>query len=87
MFRLRSYWQGEIPIKRRVLSLPTVVSLAVGVAFPTFLVARFDVDLGAGGGRPLDWADIIKASTKGLGAVYSRCRCLAFGGSWAGHPK
>ena len=38
---------GAVNIKGRVLSLPTLVSLAVAGAFLTFLVTRFDVDLAA----------------------------------------
>ncbi|PKB83525.1 MAG: hypothetical protein BZY88_01895 [SAR202 cluster bacterium Io17-Chloro-G9] len=36
---------GAVNIKRRVFSLPTLVSLAVAGAFLAFLVTRFDVDL------------------------------------------
>ena len=38
---------GAVNIKRRVFSLPTLVSLAVAGAFLAFLVTRFDVDLAA----------------------------------------
>ena len=38
---------GAVNIKRRVFSLPTLVSLAVAGTFLTFLVMRFDVDLAA----------------------------------------
>ena len=38
---------GAVNIKRRVFSLPTLVSIAVAGAFLAFLVTRFDVDLAA----------------------------------------
>ena len=38
---------GAVNIKRRVFSLPTLVSLAVAGVFLTLLVTRFDVDLAA----------------------------------------
>ena len=38
---------GAVSIKRRVFSLPTLVSLAVAGAFLAFVVTRFDVDLAA----------------------------------------
>ena len=51
----RSHPCGAVNIKRRVFSLPTLVSLAVAGAFLTFLVMRLDVDLG-------DTWDQVKAS-------------------------
>ena len=50
MFRLRSDRQGPVPLTRRIL-FPTVVSLGVALALLTFLVVRFDVDLGATWGQ------------------------------------
>ena len=41
----RSHPGGAVNIKRRVFSLPTLVSLALAGAFLAFLVTRFDVDL------------------------------------------
>ena len=38
---------GPASIARRVFSLPTVISLALAVAFLSFLATRFDVDLAA----------------------------------------
>ena len=38
---------GPPSIRRRVVSLPTLVSLALAAAFLVFLLTRFDVDLGA----------------------------------------
>ena len=38
---------GGFGLKRRVFSLPTLVSLALAVAFLVFLVTRFDLDVGA----------------------------------------
>jgi hypothetical protein len=46
MFRFRSQ-TVSISLARRVFSLPTLVSVALALAFLAFLVARFDVDLGA----------------------------------------
>ena len=46
MFRRPSPSEGPVPLTRRILSLPTVVSLAVALGFLAFLVTRFDVDLG-----------------------------------------
>ena len=37
---------GSTDIKRRALSLPTLISLALAAAFLVFLITRFDVDLG-----------------------------------------
>ncbi len=34
------------PLWRRVLSVPTLVSLALALGFLSFLIFRFDVDLG-----------------------------------------
>jgi len=45
--------QGEpVPIRRRVFSLPSLISLLLAGAFLFFLVTRFDVDPGAA------WADV-----------------------------
>ena len=41
-FRYRD--SGQLPIKRRVFSLPTLISLALAVLFLIFLVTRFHVD-------------------------------------------
>ena len=38
---------SQLSLKRRVFSLPTLVSLALAVAFLVFLVTRFDLDVGA----------------------------------------
>jgi len=38
---------SRLSLKRRVFSLPTVVSLAVAAAFLVFLITRFDLDVGA----------------------------------------
>ena len=55
-FRSRSneHPEGPVPIKRRVLSLPSLVSLALAGAFLFFLVTRFDVDPGAAWDRIRD---------------------------------
>ena len=47
MFRTGREPDGLLSIRRRVLSLPTLVSLALAAAFLIFLVTRFDLDLGA----------------------------------------
>lgn len=39
--------EGPVPIRRRVFSLPSLISLALAGAFLFFLVTRFDVDPGA----------------------------------------
>lgn len=41
-FRYRD--SGQLPIKRRVFSLPTLISLVLAVLFLIFLVTRFHVD-------------------------------------------
>lgn len=46
MFRRSSPSEGPVPLSRRVLSLPTLVSVAVALGFLAFLVTRFNVDLG-----------------------------------------
>ncbi len=38
---------GEVSLKRRVFSLPTLISFGIAAAFIAFLVARFDLDWGA----------------------------------------
>ena len=43
-FRSNEHPEGPVPIKRRVFSLPSLVSLALAGAFLFFLVTRFDVD-------------------------------------------
>ena len=55
-FRSRSneHAEGPVPIKRRVFSLPSLVSLALAGAFLFFLVTRFDVDPGAAWARVKD---------------------------------
>ena len=45
---------GAVNIKRRLFSVPTLVSLAVAGAFLTFLVTRFDVDLASVWGQVKD---------------------------------
>lgn len=47
MFRRGRATDGSLSLRRRVLSLPTLVSLALAVTFLVFLVTRFDIDLGA----------------------------------------
>ena len=46
MFRRPSPSKGPVPLTRRILSLPTLVSLGVALALLTLLVVRFDIDLG-----------------------------------------
>ena len=48
-FRSRSneHPEGPVPIKRRVFSLPSLVSLALAGVFLFFVVTRFEVDPGA----------------------------------------
>ena len=55
-FRTRSneHLEGPVPIKRRVFSLPTLVSLALAGALLFFLVTRFDVDPEAAWARVKD---------------------------------
>ena len=47
MLRFLSQQGDSVSLVRRVFSLPTLVSLALAVAFLLFLVVRFDVDLSA----------------------------------------
>jgi glycosyltransferase 2 family protein len=47
MLRLLNQQGDSVALARRVFSLPTLVFLALGVAFLLFLVVRFDVDLSA----------------------------------------
>jgi hypothetical protein len=47
MFRSSQRSGDPVSVAQRVFSLPTLVSLALAVAFLVFLVLRFDVDLGA----------------------------------------
>jgi glycosyltransferase 2 family protein len=47
MLRFLSQQGDSVSLARRVFSLPTLVSLALAVAFLLFLVVRFDVDLSA----------------------------------------
>ena len=45
MVRIGRYLSVSVDFKRRALSLPALVSLALATAFLIFLVSRFDVDL------------------------------------------
>jgi uncharacterized membrane protein YbhN (UPF0104 family) len=47
MFRTGQDQDGPMSIRRRVFSLPTLVSLVLAAAFLIFLITRFDLDLGA----------------------------------------
>ena len=47
MFRAGQELDGPLSIRRRVLSLPTLVSVALAAAFLIFLATRFDLDLRA----------------------------------------
>ncbi|PKB63672.1 MAG: hypothetical protein BZY80_05950 [SAR202 cluster bacterium Io17-Chloro-G2] len=47
MFRTGQEPDGPLSIRRRILSLPTLVSLALAAAFLIFLVTRFDLDFRA----------------------------------------
>ncbi|MCH8108023.1 MAG: flippase-like domain-containing protein [Chloroflexi bacterium] len=47
MSRFKAHPDGAVSIKRRVFSLPTLVSLVLAGAFLAFLVTRFDIDLAA----------------------------------------
>ena len=46
MVRFGRRISGPADIKRRALSLPTLISLVLAAAFLVFLITRFDVDLG-----------------------------------------
>ena len=46
MVRIGRYLSGSVDFRRRALSVPALVSLAMASAFLVFLVTRFDVDLG-----------------------------------------
>jgi len=47
MSQFRAQPGGAVSIKRRVFSLPTLVSLALAGTFLAFMVTRFDIDLAA----------------------------------------
>ena len=47
MFRTGQELDGPLSIRRRVLSVPTLISLALAAAFLIFLVTRFELDLSA----------------------------------------
>ena len=46
MLPFRRHSTDPVPIKRRIFSLPTLVSLGLAAAFLLFLATRLDVDLG-----------------------------------------
>ena len=47
MFRIGRQLGGSVRVRHRAVSLPTLVSLALAIAFLVFLVTRFDLDLEA----------------------------------------
>ncbi|MFQ6026683.1 MAG: flippase-like domain-containing protein [Dehalococcoidia bacterium] len=63
MFRFRNQ-VVSISLARRIFSVPTLVSVALALAFLAFLVTRFEVDLGA------TWAQVKSANPWFLGLAF-----------------